>query len=77
MVSENVNDVRWHVVPIFFLEKLHNLLRLVYICKHFANLALFEMILPRGELERTTFDVCSRVQEYMCTSSPPPPPHLK
>ena len=25
MVSENVNEVRWHVVPRFFLEKWHNL----------------------------------------------------
>ena len=28
MVSENVNEVRWHVVPRFFLENLHNLVHL-------------------------------------------------
>ena len=35
MVSEIVNQVRWHVVPGFLLEKLHILLRF---CVHFAKI---------------------------------------
>ena len=74
MVSENVNEVRWYIVPRFFLEKLHNLLRFcVHFAKKFANHALSELILLRADLRGTTFDVDIRVQEYMCCSPPPPP----
>ena len=56
MVSENVNEVRWHVVPRFVLEKLHNLLRFcVHFAKNYPNHILSEMILLRGELGRITF----------------------
>ena len=52
----------------FFLEKLHNLLRFcVHFGRNFENHALSEMILLRGELQRITFNVDSRVQEYMRT----------
>ena len=40
MVSENVNEVRWHVVPRFFSEELHNLLRYcvgLHLANNFAN----------------------------------------
>ena len=64
MVSENVNEVRWYVVLRIFLEKLHNLLRcFVHFAKSFANHALSEMMLLRGELWRITFDVVSRVRK--------------
>ena len=60
-----------------YLEKLHNLLRFcVHLGKNYANHALSE-ILRRGELGRITFDVGSRVQEYMRTLPPPPPPQKK
>ena len=53
---------------------MHNLLRYcVYFAKKIANHALSEVILQRGELGRITFDVGSRVQEYMRTSPPPTP----
>ena len=72
IVSENVNEVRWHVVPRLFLEKLHNLLRFcVHFSTNFANNRLSEMILLRGDLGKITFDVGSRVQEYMRTLPPP------
>ena len=64
MVSENVNEVRWHMLfrDYFFLEKLHNLLRFcVHFAKNFANDVLSKMILLRGELGRITYDVGSRV----------------
>ena len=65
MTSENVNEVRWHLVPRYFLEKRHILLRCcVHLSKKFAN---HEKILLRGELGRITSDVGSRVQEYMRT----------
>ena len=69
MVSGNVNEVRWHVVPSFCLGKLHNLLSFcLHFAKTFANHALSEIILLRGEVGRiTNFDVSSRVQEYMRT----------
>ena len=58
----------------FFREKLHTFLRFcVQFAKHFTNHALFEMILLIKELGRITFDVGSRVQEYMRTSPPPTP----
>ena len=64
IVSENVNEVRWYVVPRIFLEKLHNLLRcFVHFAKSFASHALSEMMLLRGELGRITFDVGSRVPD--------------
>ena len=73
MVSGNVNEVRWHVVPRFFLEKLHNLLRFcMHFAKKFASHALSEMILLRREVERITFDVSGRVLEYMRTLPLPP-----
>ena len=57
----------------FFIEKLPNFL---HFCVHFAKTlakhALSEMMLLRGELGRITFDVGSRVQEYMRTLPPPP-----
>ena len=59
----------------FFLRNCIIYYVFVYICKKFTNHALSEMILLRGELWRITFDVGSRVQEYMCTSPIPPPPH--
>ena len=37
-----------------------------------ANHALSGMILLRGELGRITFDVGSRVREYVRTNPPPP-----
>ena len=50
----------------FFLEQLYNLLRFcVHFAKNFANHPLTEMILLRGELGRITFNVGSKVQEYM------------
>ena len=56
-----------------FLEKLRNLLRFcVHFAKNFANHALSEMILRREELGRITFNVGSRIQEYIRTSPPPP-----
>ena len=59
----------------FFREKLHNLLRFcVHFAQIFANHALSEMILLRGELGSITFDVSSRVQEYaLCALHPLPP----
>ena len=39
MVSENVNEVWWHVVLRFFLEKLRNLLR---ICNHIIPYGIFK-----------------------------------
>ena len=77
MDSENVNEVRWHIGPRFFIGKLHNLLRFCVNCKIFTNHALSEMILLGGELG-ITFDVGSRVQKYiMRTSTPlPPPPNI-
>ena len=54
-----------------FLEKLYNLLRFcVDFSTNFAKHALSEMILLRGELGRITFDVGSRVQDYMRTLPP-------
>ena len=45
----------------------------VHYSKKFANHALSEMMLLRGELgSRITFDVGSRVQEYRRTSPPHP-----
>ena len=41
----------------------------MYIYVNFANHALSEMILPRGELGRVSFVVGSRVQEYVRTSN--------
>ena len=59
---------------IFFVEKLHNLLRFcVHFAPKFANHALSEIILLR-EVGRITFDVSSRVQEYV-RSLPLPPPN--
>ena len=72
MFSKNVNEVRWHVViPRFLLEKLHNLLRFcVHFSQNFANHAITEMILLRGELGKITFDVGSRLQEYYAHFTP-------
>ena len=50
MVSENVNEARWHVVPRFLLEELHKLLRFcVHFAKKIVNHTLSEMILLIGE----------------------------
>ena len=56
---------------IFFIEKLHNLLRFcVHFSTNFAKHALSKMILLRGKLGRITIDVGSRVQKYMRTLPP-------
>ena len=37
MASENINEVRWHVVPRFVLEKLHNFYVFVHILLKFLR----------------------------------------
>ena len=66
--------VRWHVV----YRNCIILLRFcVHFSKYFENHALSEMILLRRELGKITFDVDSKVQEYMRTLTPPPQISIK
>ena len=41
MVLENVNEVRWHVVPRSFFEILHNLLRFCVHLQKFCESCTF------------------------------------